>query len=155
MSAKKRELLERTEAGRAVLEKLHLIAGDATELPLPPSDIAIAEGLVMYLDPPSRKRLFEHVRAPTFIFDVVPIEEEPVPGRVGMLLERGMKRFTGGRSFERDLKTRDQVRDELHAAGFFDVRAIAASDIAREWKLPHADQKTTMVVFSASRSRRG
>lgn len=154
VSAKKRALFERTAEGRAVLDQLVLIAGDATELPLPASDIVIAEGLVMYLDAPARRRLFEHVRAPRFIFDVVPVEEEPPPGRIGRLLERGMKRFTGGRSFERELRTRDQVRDELHAAGFFDVQAIAASDIAREWRLPHAEEKTTMVVFSAARATR-
>lgn len=154
VSAKKRELLERSVEGRAVLDKLTLIAGDATEIELPASDIVIAEGLVMYLDAAARQRLFAHVRAPRFIFDVVPIEEEPPPGRIGRLLERGMKRSTGGRSFERDLRTRDQVRDELHTAGFVDVEAIAASNIAREWCLPHAEQKTTMVVFSASRGRR-
>lgn len=152
---KKRELLERTAEGRAVLDRLALIAGDATELDLPASDIVIAEGLVMYLDAAARARLFARVRARRFIFDVVPGEEAAPPGRLGRLLERGMKQFTEGRGFERDLRTRDQVRDELHAAGFHDVQAIAASDIAREWQLPYAEQKTTMVVFSASRATRG
>jgi hypothetical protein len=70
------------------------------------------------------------------------------------VLEAGMKRFTGGRGFERDTRTRADVIDELLAAGFTSARAIAARDVAREWQLPHAERDTNTVVFSASRSTR-
>jgi O-methyltransferase involved in polyketide biosynthesis len=152
--AKKRELLARTPAGREVLERLVLVPGDVMEADLPESDVAIAEGLMMYLDGDARRRLFAKIRAPRFFFDLVPSSEEPPPGRVGALLEAAMKRFTGGRSFERDARTREQIADELRAAGFSDVRAIAAADVARAWDLPHPERATTMVVFSASRASR-
>jgi O-methyltransferase involved in polyketide biosynthesis len=133
---------------------LTLIAGDVTTTELPAADIAIAEGLLMYLDGDARRRLFARITAPHFIFDLVPQAEEPKPGRVGKLLEAAMKKFTGGRSFERDAHTRDQITDELHAAGFTDVRAYSAGDVASAWALPHPERKTTMVVFSASRATR-
>jgi O-methyltransferase involved in polyketide biosynthesis len=150
--AKKRELLARTAAGRAVLDKLVLVAGDVTTIELPPAEVVIAEGLVMYLDGEQRRRLFAKITAPRFIFDLVPSSEEPAPGRVGKLLEAAMKRFTGGRTFERDARTREQIVDELHAAGFSDVEVVSSA--ASRWPLPHADRATTMVVFSASRSTR-
>jgi len=152
--AKKRELLERTPEGRAVRAKLTLLAGDVTAIDLPAADVAIAEGLLMYLDGDARRRLFARIPAPHFIFDLVPQAEEPKPGRGGKVLEAAMKRFTGGRSFERDAHTREQITDELHAAGFTDVRAYASNDVATEWHLPHPERATTMVVFSASRASR-
>jgi O-methyltransferase involved in polyketide biosynthesis len=153
VTAKKRALLERTPEGRDVLAHLTLLAGDVTTLELPPADVVIAEGLLMYLDGDARRRLFATIRAPHIIFDLIPATEEAPPGRIGALLERGMKRFTGGRGFERDARTRTQIGDELHAAGFTDVRAWSSSEVARAWQLPHPDRATTMVVFSAARAR--
>jgi len=154
--AKKRALLERTAAGRDVLARLHLVAGDALDVELE-SDLVIAEGLAMYLDGPARRRLFARAAAiaGTFVFDLVPTEEEPVPGAIGRALEAGMKRFTGGRGFERDARTRAQIIGELRDAGFTDARAIASAEVAHAWQLPHADRATTMVVFTATRATRG
>ena len=152
--AKKRELFERTAAGREVLQHLTLLAGDVTTTALPDADLAIAEGLMMYLDGDARRRLFAKITAPRFVFDLVPSEEEPPPGRVGRLLESAMKRFTGGRSFERDARTRAQISDELRAAGFATVEVLTSRDVARSWQLPHPDRSTTQVVFSASRATR-
>lgn len=152
--SRKRELLERSAAGREVLQHLTLIAGDVTTTTLPDAELAIAEGLMMYLDGDARRRLFAKITAPRFVFDLVPSEEEPPPGRVGKVLEYAMKRFTGGRSFERDARTRAQIVDELRAAGFATVDVVAARDVARSWRLPHADRATTQVVFSASRATR-
>jgi O-methyltransferase involved in polyketide biosynthesis len=151
--AKKRALLERTPEGREVLAHLHLVAGDARDVPLGAAPaVVIAEGLVMYLDGDARRKLFARVApiANPLIFDLVPASEEPEPGRIGRVLEAGMKRFTGGKSFERDARTREVVLRELRAAGFTDVRAIAAADVAHAWQLPHAERATTMVVFIAS-----
>lgn len=150
--AKKRELLARSAAGRAVLDKLALVAGDVTTIELPPADVVIAEGFLMYLDGDQRRRLFAKITAPRLIFDLVPSSEEPEPGRVGKLLEAAMKRFTGGRTFERDARTREQIVDELHAAGFGDVEVVSST--TSRWPLPHADHATTMVVFSATRATR-
>jgi O-methyltransferase involved in polyketide biosynthesis len=153
---KKRALLERTAAGRDVLAHLKLVAGDALDVDFESGAFVIAEGLVMYLDGDRRRRLFARVaaRAETFVFDLVPTSEEPRPGAIGRALEAGMKRFTGGRGFERDARTREQVLGELRDAGFTDARAVAAHDVAASWRLPHAERATTMVVFIASRGTR-
>lgn len=148
--AKKRELLARTPAGKLVLEKLRLVEGDVTTLAIPPAPTVIAEGLCMYLQGPQRRELFAKIPG-DFIFDLVPADEEPPQGRSGKLLEAAMKRFTGGRTFEKDARTRQQIVDELRAAGFKDVH-IYTPDVFRD--LPHGDRKTTMVVFSAMRATR-
>ncbi len=157
----KRELLGRTAAGRDALARLKLVAGDATAIALEPlvghgSTVVIAEGLCMYLRGDVRRALFARVAAIAaiagelrFVFDLVPAADEPTPGLAGRALEAAMKRFTGGQSFERDARTRDQVLDELRAAGFARAQAFAAHDVAPAWQLPHAERRTTMVVFEA------
>ncbi|MDB4958982.1 MAG: hypothetical protein JWO36_6551 [Myxococcales bacterium] len=170
--ARKRELLERTTEGRAVLARpgLHLIDGDLETVALEPFVAAgepvfvIAEGLLMYLAAEARRSLFAKVRALAeragelrFVFDLVPQSEEPAPGAVGRALEAAMKRFTGGRTFERDARTREAVLGELRGAGFSDCEAIGAGSVARAWQLPHPDQQTNTVVFTSragSRSTR-
>jgi O-methyltransferase involved in polyketide biosynthesis len=161
MIAHKRGLLERSAQGRAVLARDNfelvgddLACADLSRYAAGPADqlLVIAEGIVMYLDRAARTSLFSRVAAlgdVQLIFDVVPASEEPPAGLSGRVLEAAMKRFTGGRAFERDLRTRGDVLDELRAAGFADVRAIAASDVARAWSLPHAERPTTWVVFDA------
>jgi O-methyltransferase involved in polyketide biosynthesis len=158
MIARKRELMARTPEGRRVLERLRLVEGDATTIDLAPltsrESLVIAEGLCMYLPADARRRLFAKIAATgaRFVFDLVPTSEEPRPGVSGRLLEAMMKRFTGGRTFERDAATRDVVLGELRDAGFADCEAIASRDVARAWQLPHPERATTMVVFSARAS---
>ena len=145
---KKRELL----AGRPdILARLELIAGDALAIELPRCELAIAEGLVIYLAGPARRALFAKVAqlGARFVFDLTPASEEPPAGVGGRALGAVMKRFTGGRTFERDAHTRVQVLDELRDAGFATAEAIAATDVARAWELPHGEQRTRTVVFSA------
>ncbi|MFT3695510.1 MAG: hypothetical protein QM831_20410 [Kofleriaceae bacterium] len=148
--AKKKELLARTPEGKAVLDKLRFVEGDVTKIDIPPAPTVIAEGLCMYLRGDDRRALFAKIPG-DFIFDLVPADEEPPQGRSGKLLEAAMKRFTGGRTFEKDARTRQQIVDELRAAGFPDVH-IYTPDVFRD--LPHLDRKTTMVVFSAMRASR-
>ena len=149
--AKKRALLERTPAGRAALAKIALVGGDVADVALPGPALVIAEGLLVYLQGDARRKLFERVRAAatTFVFDLTPSSEEPPPGRIGRALEAGMKRATGGKTFERDAKTRDQIAGELRAAGFADVDAFAARDVAGAWHLPFADRATPTIVWRA------
>jgi len=165
--AHKRQLLERTAAGREVLGRagFALVAGDieTIELSLLAAGepvVVIAEGLAMYLDAGARRRLFakvarlaEHAGEVRFAFDLVPTDEEPPPGISGRVLEAVMKRFTGGRTFERDAKTRGGVIAELRDAGFSEVEAIAATEVAAAWGLPHADRVTPTVVFTARVAR--
>jgi len=159
MVAHKRLLLERSAAGREVLARPNyaLVAGDVETCALPACDMVIAEGLAMYLDGPARRGLFAKVAALAgvrFVFDLTPADEEPRAGVTGRVLQAAMKRFTGGRTFERDARTRDEVIAELRDAGFADARAIAATDVAAAWSLPHAERSTPTVVFTASRASR-
>jgi len=87
------------------------------------------------------------------VLDLVPTVEEPRAGLTGRLLEIALKRFTGGWTFERDARTRQDVLGELRDSGFDEAEAIAVGDVARAWQLPHAERKTPIVVFSAHASR--
>ena len=163
MIAHKRRLLDRTEAGRAALARpnLRLVAGDVTEIDLAGAagsggpDLVIAEGLFMYLDPERQRALWRKVRALlgdrplTFVFDLVPACEQPAPGVLGRALGWLMRRFTGGRGFERDARTRDDIARELRDAGFDEVTMIEPGAIAREWNLPHPEVPTAQLLFVA------
>ena len=150
--AKKRELLARTPDGREVLEHLALVAGDVADVALVGPAFVIAEGLFVYLPGDARRALFAKVRAAAtvFVFDLVPTSEEPEPGAIGRALEAGMKRFTGGKSFERDARTREQIERELRDAGFQTVTAFAARDVADAWHLPYPERSTNTLVWRAS-----
>jgi len=165
--AKKRALLLRTDAGRSVVERpnLTLAAADVAETSLdafvaPGARlVVIAEGLLMYLTPDAQRQLWAKVRrlfdiagpdatqGGFFVFDLVPACEQPPPGRVGRALETMMKRFTGGRSFERDERTRDDITAELRSAGFGSVERKDPRDVAAAWSLPFADARTQQLLF--------
>lgn len=161
----KRALLGRTDAGRAALERpnLRLVAGDVLEMDLAglaegdgPSFV-IAEGLLVYLTPPQQRALFAKVRGAiaaggaggAFVFDLLPSSEEPPPGAIGRALGWMMKRFTGGKTFERDARSRDDIAAELREAGFDEVERFEPAAVAAEWGLPHPDVPTAQLVFAA------
>lgn len=162
--AHKRALLERTPAGVAALARpnLRLVSGDVTEtgfddlIPAGEPLFVIAEGLFMYLQPDAQRSLWRKVQgllqragSGTFVFDLVPAVEQPPPGAVGRSLEWLMKRFTGGKSFERDGRGRDDIASELRAAGFPEVALHEAAAVAAAWELPHADVPTQQLLFVA------
>jgi O-methyltransferase involved in polyketide biosynthesis len=162
---RKRGLLQRTDEGRAVLARpgLRLIEGDVETVALEPfvrpgePVFVIAEGLMMYLAADARRRLFAKVSQLAaitgelrFVFDLTPTCEEPEPGVVGRILEAAMKRSTGGRGFERDALTRDDIMTALRGAGFGDIEAVASGDLAHVWNLPEPDRRTHVVLFVAS-----
>jgi O-methyltransferase involved in polyketide biosynthesis len=164
--AKKRALLERSEAGRAALARpsLELVGADVADAPLAPlverlGDVAaplavIAEGLLMYLDAPAQRGLWQKVRrlfdgrAGVFVFDLVPAVEQARPGAVGRGLEWTMKKFTGGHSFARDERTRADVARELGEAGFV-VEMIEPAAAPARWQLPYTDVRTQQLLFVA------
>jgi O-methyltransferase involved in polyketide biosynthesis len=163
MIAHKRGLLERTAEGKAVLARgnFELVAGDMATMDLAPyadgPTFVIAEGIAMYLDSKARRALFARIAQMAgeirLVLDLVPTVEEPRAGLTGRLLEIALKRFTGGWTFERDARTRQDVLGELRDSGFEHAEAIAVGDVARAWQLPHAERKTPIVVFSARASR--
>jgi O-methyltransferase involved in polyketide biosynthesis len=162
--AKKRELLARSDAGRAALARanLRLVAGDVADAPLaelaPPGRaplFVIAEGLLMYLAAEAQRALWKKIRAlldargGTFVFDLVPTVEQAKPGLVGRALGWLMRRFTKGGDFVRDARTRDDVVAELAAAGFAEVTRLEPADAPAAWRLPHLDRRTQQLLFVA------
>lgn len=161
---RKRELLRRTDEGRAVLARpgLRLAAGDVESVALETfvrrgePVFVIAEGLLMYLTADARRGLFAKVRQLAeitgelqFVFDLVPTDEEPEPDAAGRMLEEGLKRATGGRGFERDARTRHHIVTALGEAGFDAVESVASTDIAHAWNLPEPDWRTHVALFVA------
>ncbi len=164
MVAHKRRLLERTLAGRSALARpnLRLVEGDVTAMDLAASlegelpSFVIAEGLFMYLRPEQQRALWGEVRslfaagrAGTFVFDLVPACEEPRPGLAGRALGWLMRRFTDGRGFERDPRTRHDIASELRQAGFDEVEMVEPAAVATAWGLPFPEVPTQQLLFVA------
>ena len=162
----KRRLLERTPEGRAVLERpnLRLVARDVVQSELDdlvtPGEplFVLAEGLLVYLQPEEQRALWRKVRGLLdraggggFAFDLVPSSEEPEPGAAGKALGWMMKRFTGGKTFERDARSRGDIAAELGDAGFSGVEMIEPAAVAAAWSLPFADVPTRQLVFAGRR----
>jgi O-methyltransferase involved in polyketide biosynthesis len=164
--ARKRALLERTAAGRAALARpnLRFVEGDVltTSLDeLAPADgralAVVAEGLMMYLDAATQELLSRKVAARLrldgggmFVFDLVPPSEQPPPGAAGRALGWLMKRFTGGRGFALDARSRGDILEALRRCGFRDVQAIEPRSVARVLGLPRPDAPTRQLVFVGS-----
>lgn len=160
--AKKRRLLERTSFGRAALARsnFRLAEGDVQAMSLDavcPTDggslFVIAEGLMMYLDAVAQRSLAESIArrladgGGKFVFDFVPPSELPRPGNVGRGLGWMMKRFTGGKGFASDVRSRDEVAADLSTCGFDRVEIIEPRYVAEAWRLPHPDARTQQLVF--------
>jgi len=165
----KRELLQRSDEGRAVLARpgLHLVEADVETVALEPfvhrgePVFVIAEGLMMYLATDARCRVFKKVRqlaATTgevrFIFDLTPSSEESSGGVTRWVLDRALKWSTGGRSFERDARTRGDIVTSLRNAGFDNVEVATSREVAHAWNLPEPDRRTLVVLFDAQVSDR-
>lgn len=170
---KKRALLARSREGQVALARPNwqLVAGDVSTVALgellpDARDTAarplfvIAEGLLMYLDAAAQRALFAAVVARlrsagggTFVFDLVPVCEQPRPGLVGRALAWLMKRFTGGQGFVRDPRTRGDIEAELRASGFDEVQLLEPHAVAREWHLPFPDADTQQLVFVGRSAR--
>jgi O-methyltransferase involved in polyketide biosynthesis len=163
--ARKRALLDRSEAGKRALQRpnLRFLARDVEEAPLAelapgasPSPLAVvAEGLLMYLDAAAQQRFFARVRAlfvdrpGVFVFDFVPPSEQPAPGIAGRALGALMRKATRGADFARDPRGRDAVAADLRAAGFADVALYEPHDAPADWQVPHLGELTQQLVFVA------
>jgi O-methyltransferase involved in polyketide biosynthesis len=162
---RKRALLERTPAGRAVLARsnLRLVDGDVLDSGLeslvePRTPLfVIAEGLMMYLKPEAQRALWQKIfrlgdktGRVTLVFDLIPACEQPQPGLVGKALGAAMRAFTGGRDFERDARTRDDLSKELSEVGFARVERYEPSTVAAEWSLPFPHARSQQLLFCAA-----
>ena len=161
---KKRALLTRSPGGTDALARpnFSLVSADVSAVSLdtvaPPERgvplFVIAEGLLMYLDAAAQGTLFRTVArrlasggGGTLVFDLVPPCEQPRPGLIGRILGWLMKRFTGGKGFVRDARTRDDIRAELVASGFSEVEILEPGPVAESWGLPFPSAPTQQVLF--------
>jgi O-methyltransferase involved in polyketide biosynthesis len=163
MIAHKRRLLARTERGRALAgrDNLVLVGRDITDLELaePLLDgpvLVIAEGLMQYLDATAQLELWRRIAAlvasrpgSALLFDLVPWAEQPRPGRIGRALESMFKRFTRGRTFAVDARTRADIAAQLLEAGFRSVEQHEPQTAPADWLLPHLDRPTQILVWRA------
>lgn len=165
MVTRKEQILAETPAGRAILDhpRLRRVAADVTETPLADlhpiegPTVVVAEGLMMYLERDVQVRLFgaaaealaEH--GGTFVFDLVPRREQPPTGAIGRFLGWWLKRFTGGRGFVEDDRTRHDLLRDLRRAGFDEAVVLDSAEVAVERALPFADVSTHQLVFVATK----
>lgn len=160
--ARKRELLARTPEGQAVLarQNLRLVGADIADADfddLCPAAagsplVVIAEGLFMYLDADEQRSLWRRTRAlfdarpGLLVFDLVPFIEQRRDGLIGRALGGLLKLATGGTTFARDERTRDDVAGELRGIGF-DVETIEPHTAPEQWQLPYRDVRTQQLLF--------
>ncbi|MCO4744885.1 MAG: class I SAM-dependent methyltransferase [Proteobacteria bacterium] len=162
MVATKARLLEASEEGRVVAARSNLrrLAGDAREMDLGALHedgpvCVVAEGLLMYFDAETQQALWRRIAAlcaerpgSALIFDFVPAVEQPKPGFIGALLGGLMRRFTKGRGFVVDERTREQVVEDLREAGFARVDVYEPGQL-EEAAVPALDVFTQTLVWRA------
>ncbi|MGC6416529.1 MAG: class I SAM-dependent methyltransferase [Bradymonadia bacterium] len=160
--AKKLALLGAHPDGQKCLERENwrCVSGDVQELELydvvgqTSRSAVIAEGLFMYFGEEEQMAMWRKIytslrdsRAGLFVFDLVPKNEQPKPGPIGRALEWLMKRFTGGRAFEVDGRTRADIVSALASVGFDRVTALEPKDYGAQWSLPYPDYRSQQLLF--------
>ena len=162
MVERKRNLLAKHPQGSEVLQRGNheLVVGDAQEqdlaalLPHEGPVFIISEGLLMYLEASEQRAFWRRVAdlvrsrpGSEYVFDLVPAAEQSAPGRLGLVLDVLMKRFTGGRGFETDKRDRHAIAADLRACGFAEVNLLEPQNVGDDWGLPYMDKRTHMLLF--------
>ena len=114
--------------------------------------LLIAEGLFMYLDADTQRALWREALEAlqgggALLFDLVPSCEQPPPGLFGRALGALMAHFTGGETFTRDERGREELCWELRELGFSKVKLYETNQVARELGLPHPEARTQQLIF--------
>lgn len=157
----RRQLLARSPAGRAVLDRpnLRMVGADvatADLAPLAPGEgplHVVAEGLLVYLSAEEQRALWRRAQAllaprgGAFVFDLVPRVEQPVPGPVARALGWLLRHVTGGQDMRADPRTRQDLVAELREAGFAEVELLETATLAAPWGLPRPTARTRQLVF--------
>ncbi len=170
MVAAKRRQLEASEAGRVALQRgnFSLRAGDMTCLDFvaefagtASADAAdsqptavISEGLMMYFPREQQLAIWRSVAAlviatgGVYLFDYIPLSEEPPRSWLGRLLHVLRVRVLGIRGdFAYDQRDRDAVAADLRACGFARVESFSTGDVAADWGLPQAGVATHTLIY--------
>lgn len=158
--ALKNKQLNSTKEGSAVLarDNFKLLPGDITQLDFEVfparSSFIITEGLMMYFNRAAQLQIWKRIadfiadNGGEYVFDYIPIDDEPPRSSLGAALSRLKDRlFEKPPTFAYDERTRMQVADDLRAAGFQQVEVFSSAEIAREWNLPHSDIKTRVIIY--------
>lgn len=147
--------------GQAVLSRpnFSLLAGDITRLDFSaPFDqqptFVITEGIMMYFRREVQMAIWRNIAAfikaqgGEYVFDYIPLEDEPPRSRLGQWLSDWRHRRVNLPSdFAYDERTRLEVVQDLQAAGFSQVEAIDTGQIAQDWGLPHARVPTRTIIY--------
>jgi O-methyltransferase involved in polyketide biosynthesis len=155
--AAKRALLAATQAGQSILRRnnLTLLEGDVTAINWAKfaarSTFVITEGLMMYFDRATQMLIwrdiatFLHRNRGEYVFDYLPVPDEPVRSVAGRALSR--LRGTKRPAFPCDGRNRHEIADDLRAAGFERVEMHSSPDFASAWNLPYARTNTRVILY--------
>jgi O-methyltransferase involved in polyketide biosynthesis len=161
MAACKRAQLEASAGGRAILARpnFQLRGGDINTLDFAAefagrSSALVTEGLMMYFKREQQLLLWRRIAAALrgaggiYLFDYIPLSEEPRRSGLGRLLHSFRVRVLGIRGdFAYDERNRQGIADDLLAAGFDSVEAINTGDVAHAWSLPQADVASRTIIY--------
>ncbi len=159
--ALKRVQLENSTTGRAVLARPNytLLAGDITQLDFThpfaaEPTMVVSEGIMMYFKRDTQMSIWQNIarfiraNGGEYVFDYIPIDDEPPRSSLGQFLSDLRQRLTHPPPpFAYDERTRDDVRADLIKAGFSFVEAIDTHTVARDWSLPHAEVRTRTIIY--------
>ena len=161
MIAHKRLQFQRTAAGEAVLKRpnftlqvgditTHDFSVDAANMPT----TILTEGLMMYFSRSQQLPLWRAIAMRlaqsdgVYIFDYIPLTEEPKRSWVGRVLHHLRVHWFGiAGDFAYDERDREAVASDLRLCGFDDVRCYVTSEVAQEWNLPAAEIATRTLIF--------
>lgn len=163
----KRLQLAQSAEGRAVLARanFHLKVGDITRINFvaafasrkskPAEKIAIVtEGLMMYFTREQQMPIWKNIAAllkqtgGIYLFDYIPLCDEPPRSRLGDFLHRLRTRvFKMKPGFAYDNRSRNDIADDLKAAGFPCVEAIDTGHISQAWQFPQAEEPTRTIIY--------
>ena len=157
----KRNQLEKTEQGRAVLARdnfqqraCNILQLDFSEQFEHRPSFILTEGLMMYFSREEQlaiwQRVAEYIRANggEYVFDYIPLDIEPKRSWIGRVLHCIKEALGGdGQEYSYDERSLADVKQDLLAAGFQQVDIYESPKMAAEWQLPYANVKTHVAVY--------
>jgi O-methyltransferase involved in polyketide biosynthesis len=161
----KRRQLEGSASGRSVLARknFRLHTGDIVALdfaqefrqesPVPRTAV-VTEGLMMYFTRDQQLPIWRSIARlvsqsnGVYLFDYIPLSEEPGRSLLGRLLHAFRVRVLGIKGdFAYDQRDRHAVAEDLVACGFEAVESFATTDVAKAWGFPQADARSRTIIY--------